>query len=199
VAFDELHELLLNMRTCVDHLFGLSMLLRRVRPRGRVRPLDAFQSSTNSHRDIVTVIDKFPKLKQTPWLAERLGRATDQRRQFFSYRQQHRAKLGNVSKRSENLSGEDSATVGPVTTVATTFEEHDEGPSDPRDARLDRLSVVTAGTSFVSDFDEAGQMGRHIPELSDMTLDGVQLEYNEPFECPYCRTIQTCTSRLMWK
>lgn len=200
-AFDELQELLLNMKTCVDHLFGLSVLIRRLRPRGRVRPLNAFQTSTNSHRDIVTVKDKFPKVRQIPWLAQRLGRATDQRRQFFAYRQQHRSQLSTISKRSENIIGEDSATVEAATTVATTFEEGDDarGPLEPRDAHLDRLSVVTTATSFVSDFDESGQMGRHIPELPDMTLDGVQLAYNEPIECPYCRTIQTVTSRLAWK
>lgn len=200
-AFDELHELLLNMKTCVDHLFGLSMLIRRLRPRGRVRPLNAFQPSTNSHRDIVTVTDKFPKVRQIPWLAERLGRATDQRRQYFAYRQQHRVQLGTISKRTENLIGENTATLEAATTVATTFEEGDDagGPSEPRDVHLDRLSVVTTATSFVSDFDESGQMGRHIPELPDMTLDGVQLAYDQPIECPYCRTIQTFTNRLTWK
>lgn len=200
-AFDELHELLLNMKTCVDHLFGLSMLIRRLRPRGRVRTLNVFQPSTNSHRDIVTVTDKFPKVRQIPWLAERLGRATDQRRQFFAYRQQHRAQLGTISKRSEHLIGEDNAILEAATTVATTFEEGDDarGPSEPRDVHLDRLSVLTTATSFVSDFDESGQMGRNIPELPDMTLDGVQLAYDEPIECPYCRTIQTFTSRLTWK
>lgn len=48
-------------------------------------------------------------------------------------------------------------------------------------------------------FDDSGQMGRRIPELPSMALNGVKLGYGEPFECPYCRTIQSCTNRLNWK
>jgi hypothetical protein len=163
------------------------------------RQLSSFKLSDDSHRDIVTVTDKFPKLRQMPWLADRLGRATDQRRQFFAYRQQHRGQLENISNRKEYLSGNDNATLGAATTLATTFEESNDGPSEPPDVHLDRLSVVTTATSFVSDFDDSGHMDRYIPELPDMILDGVPLGYDEPIECPYCRTTQTFTSRLTWK
>lgn len=195
---DELHELLLNMKTCIDHLFGLSMLIRRLRPRGRFRQLSSFQSSANCHRDIVTVMDKFPKVRLTPWLADRLGRATDQRRQFFAYRQHHREQL-STSKTPENFSGGDNTTLEAATTIATTFEGDDDWPLESRDGQLDRRSIATAATSFVSNFDDSGQMGRHIPDLPDMTLDGVQLGYGESVECPYCRTIQSFTNRLTWK
>lgn len=199
LVLDELHELLLNMKECIDHIFGLSMLIRRLRPRGKFGQLSLFQASADNHRDIVTVIDKFPKAKQAPWLAERLGKANDQRRQFFSYRQQHRGQLGNIAKSEEFSSGNDNATLRAATTVATTFEESGSGPSKPQDIELDQKSVVTAATSFVSDFDDRGQMGRHVPELPDLTLDGVQLGYNELLECPYCRTIQSITDRVAWK
>lgn len=187
------------MKTCVDHLFGLSILIRRLRPKGKFGQISSFQPSANSHRDVVTVIDKFPKAKQTPWLADRLGRVNDQRRQFFTYRQHHRGHLGIKSKRHEVLSADDNVTLEAATTVATTFEEGDGGSSEPRDIQLDQKSVITTGTSFVSDFDGSGQMGRRVPDLPDMTLDGVQLGYNELIECPYCRTIQSFTDRLTWK
>lgn len=205
MVVDELHELILNMKACIDHLFGLSMLIRRLRPRGKFRQLTSFQSSITAQRDIVTIIDKFPKTKETLWLADRLGRATDQRRQFFTYRQQHRSQLGNVSKRKGTLESDDSITLGAATTVATTFDEGNDSNAsqsrlfEPGDLQLDRGSLITSATSFVSDFDDSGHMGRRIPELSDMTLDGVQLDYNEPIECPYCRTIQTFTNRQTWK
>lgn len=203
---DEVHELLLNMKSCIDHLFGLSLLIRRLRARGKFRQLSSFRSSAIHQRDIVTVMDKFPKAKQTPWLAEKLGRATDQRRQFFMYRQEHRRRLGNMSK-AKGSSGGDDITLETATTIATTFEEGaDYSPSQPRQSspksaglQTDRRSIVTAATSFVSDFDSSGEMGRHIPELREMILDGVQLDYDEPAECPYCRTIQTFTNRLSWK
>lgn len=198
-VLDELHELLLNMKTCVDHLFGLSILIRRLRPKGKFGQLSSFQPSINSHREIVTVIDKFPKAKQTPWLAHRLGRANDQRRQFFTYRQQHRGHLGIRSKRQEVSSANDSATLEAATTIATTYEEGNGGPSEPRDIQPDQKSVITTATSFVSDFDDSGKMGRRVPELPDMTLDGVQLGYNKLIECPYCRTIQSFINRLKWK
>lgn len=198
-VFDELYELIMNMKTCIDHLFELSMLIRRLRPRGRIRQLSSFQPSTSLNRDIVTITDKFPKARETPWLAVRLAPAVDQRRQFFAYRQQHRGRLGKTSKDTEAGSRDDNATLGAATTVATTFEESDDGPSEPRDAHLDRKSVVTAATSFVSDFDESGQMGRRIPELPDMYLEGIHLGYGASIECPYCRTIQSFTDRLTWK
>lgn len=195
---DELHELILNMTTCIDHLFGLSILIRRLRPRGRFGQLSSFQPSPDSRRDIVIIIDKFPKAKQTPWLAERLGRANDQRRQFFAYRQQHREKLGTESERQEALSDNDDATLRAATTVATTFEESDGGLSE-RDTQLDQRAVTTAATSFVSDFDDSGQMGRRIPRLPDMTLDGIQLDYDKSIECPYCRTIHSFRDHFTWK
>lgn len=199
LVLDELHELLLNMKTSIDHLFGLSILIRRLRPKGKIGEISSFQPSPDHHRDTVTVIDKFPKTKQALWLAERLGSANDQRRQFFAYRQQHRGQLNIKSKRQEVLSGNDDVTLRAATTVATTFEDGDGGPSETRDNELDRRSVITTATSFVSDFDDRGQMGRHVPELPDMTLDGVQLGYEELIECPYCRTIQSFTDRLTWK
>lgn len=187
------------MKACVDHLFGLSILIRRLRPKGKFCHLSSFQPSINIHRDIVTVVDKFPKAKHTPWIADRLGRANDQRRQFFAYRQQHRRHLGTESKRQEGLSANDNATLEAVTTIATTFEEGDGGPSEPLDIQLDQKSVISTATSFVSDFDDSGHMGRRVPELPDMTLDGVKLGYNEFIECPYCRTIQSFMNRLKWK
>lgn len=198
-VLDELYELHLNMKTCIDHLFGLSILIRRLRPKGKFGQLSSFSPSTNNHRDVVTVLDKFPKAKQTPWLADRLGRANDQRRQFFTYRQQHRGHLDIKSKRQDVSSANDNAALEAATTVATTFVEGDGGPSEPRDIQLDQKSVITTATSFVSDFDDSGQMGRRVPELPDMTLDGVWLGYNELIECPYCRTIQLFTDRLTWK
>lgn len=187
------------MKTCIDHLFGLSILIRRLRPRGKFGQLSSFQPSISSHRDIVTVTDKFPKAKQTPWLAERLGKANDQRRQFFAYRQQHRGHLGTKPERQEILPANDNATLEAATTVATTFEEGNGGQSEPRDIQPDQKSVITTATSFASDFEDSGQMGRRVPELSDMTLDGVQLGYNDLIECPYCRTIQSFTDRVTWK
>ena len=60
-------------------------------------------------------------------------------------------------------------------------------------------SAITSVTSFLSIGDEGQAIGEAIPDLSDMVLDGVHLEYEEPFECPYCRTIRCVSDRGEWK
>ncbi|KAK1655852.1 hypothetical protein BDP81DRAFT_388736 [Colletotrichum phormii] len=60
-------------------------------------------------------------------------------------------------------------------------------------------SVYTVATSFANTVVEGDQLGRAIPQLTDMWLGGKQLGYNEPIECPYCRTIQIIRDRYHWK
>ena len=162
----------------------------------------------NISPDISYVVDRFPKAKQSPWLAKRLGNATAQRRQMIQYRRLHRDRL---AKRKENtnrpLDGNDTATIAgtaAASTIATTFiveqggtggsinggaEEHDIG---------ERMTILTSATSFLS-IGEDENIGRRIPDLFNMTLDGVRLQYGVAFECPYCRTIQRAANRHEWK
>ncbi|RYP78484.1 hypothetical protein DL771_000437 [Monosporascus sp. 5C6A] len=148
--------------------------------------------------------DKFPKAKQKPWLVRRLGNATARRRRDIQYRQTHRTALAKQQDEQATMS-DDSHTVTTglstnVTTVATTFEEQPRDlPEFELPQAVNRLSVMTSATSFVSNFEEEANMGRRVPDLSNMILDGVQLEYGQPFECPYCRTIQMAAYRLEWK
>ncbi|KAM5378123.1 hypothetical protein ACJZ2D_004581 [Fusarium nematophilum] len=193
----ELQQLLLNLSSSLNHLFGLSVLIRRMRPKGRIRGLD---DAPENPRDVVTVTDKFPRVRQRTWLAQRLGNAIGQRRQYFEYRQQHRQRLASHGS-EKNISLDDGEPgVDAATTIATTFEENLDGePSAARQLLLDRRSIFTAATSLVSDYDENQEMGRRIPDIPDMVLDGLQLDYGIPVECPYCRTIQTFANRLEWK
>ncbi|KAM5349250.1 hypothetical protein ACJ41O_005757 [Fusarium nematophilum] len=168
-----------------------------MRPKGRIRGLD---DAPENPRDVVTVTDKFPRVRQRTWLAQRLGNAIGQRRQYFEYRQQHRQRLASHGS-EKNISLDDGEPgVDAATTIATTFEENLDGePSAARQLLLDRRSIFTAATSLVSDYDENQEMGRRIPDIPDMVLDGLQLDYGIPVECPYCRTIQTFANRLEWK
>lgn len=137
--------------------------------------------------------DRFPKAKSNLWLARRLGNNISKQRKIIQYRQEHRASL---AKESEQPGVGDTATV-----VATTYHEIDNlelSDQVPKGVSSSGMSAFTSATSFQSLGDEEG-MGRPIPDLSDMTLDGVQLEYGEPFECPYCRTIQVAANRYEWK
>jgi hypothetical protein len=191
----ELDELILSIHSAISHLFGLSILIRRQRPRGRLPTLDSFTPLENSP-DISNVIDKFPKVKSSPWLARRLGNEVTRRREHIRYRQFHRESLAREQLAHRDI--RDTTTVADTVT-ATTFQEADHSgvvPQTQQDVPSGRLSVLTSATSFLS-LEE--NMGRRIPDLSDMTLDGVQLEYGEPFECPYCRTIQEAKNRSEWK
>lgn len=62
---NELDELLLSISSSISHLFSLSMLIRRQRPKGRLPALDNFTPAESSP-DITNVTDKFPKSKELP-------------------------------------------------------------------------------------------------------------------------------------
>lgn len=197
----ELDELFLNLSSSLDHLFGLSMLIRRMRPKGRLRNLE---HAPEDPRDVVTVMDKFPKLKHQTWLARRLGNAIGQRKQYFVYRQEHRQRLASRKQIDHEVSGDQMPGAETATTIATTFEEEGSegvtgGNSTVMEPEFDRRSIFTSATSFVSDYDDNQEMGRRIPDLPDMVLDGAKLDYGLPIECPYCRTIQRFRNRLEWK
>ncbi|KAH7232666.1 hypothetical protein B0J15DRAFT_409016, partial [Fusarium solani] len=181
----ELEQLMLNLHSSINSLFSLSTLIRRRRPRGRLPKPDGFVLLENSP-DIKHVEDKFPKVRRTPWLAQRLGNAISQRRQMIQYRQSHRDRLAAVTP-------ENNAEAAPSQiseTVATTYEERAQSEAGgPRDRR----SMFTSATSFISSY--GNDLGRRIPDLPDMVLEDVQLGYGEPIECPYCRTIQVLANR----
>jgi hypothetical protein len=86
----DLQELALIVAFSINHLFGLSVLVRRTRPKGRFRSPD---KPIESPRDAVTVADNFPKAREQERLAQYLGNAIGRRQLFFNYRQQHRKRL----------------------------------------------------------------------------------------------------------
>jgi len=168
------------------------MLIRRQRPRGRLPELEDF--ALESSPDISYLTDKFPKAKSNLWLARRLGNNISRHRRLIQYRQHHRESLAK-----RDIKGSDHADT--ATIVATTFHEGEKSSGTHQtlqDADSSRMSIFTSATSFLS-LEDGTTTGRSIPDLSDMTLDGVQLDYGEPFECPYCRTIQNVMNRYEWK
>ncbi|KPM41492.1 hypothetical protein AK830_g5087 [Neonectria ditissima] len=191
----ELEDLLRSIHSSVNHLYGLSVLIRRQRPRGRLPNLEKF-TSFEASPDISNVTDKFPKAKDTPWLARRLGNAITRRRQIIQYRQDHRQRLAaQVPDDPAEAPGADTSE-----TVATSFEEGDAGERESISGpSRERHSIFTSATSYLSAYDENGEMGRRIADLSEMVLDGVRLGYDRAFECPVCRVIQNVANRSEWK
>ncbi|VUC31853.1 unnamed protein product [Clonostachys rosea] len=194
-----LEELLMGLHSSISNLFSLAMLIRRDRPKGR--RLDARRLVlVDKTADITYVEDRFPKLRQKPWLAQRLGEAISYRREFIRYRQAHRQKLQTRS--DLYTSNEDSKT------LATTFKEVDWNggqnvPSsqgnvmEPVNRIREDKSIFSAGTSYVSAETTTSEL--RIPDLSNMILDGIRLDYGQHIECPYCRTVQQPLDRHTWK
>ena len=189
----ELAELFLNIHSTISHLFELSMLIRRDRPRGRIGSYRQGQSATNNRPDIVNATDKFPTLHHRRWLAERLGNLVAQRREYIRYRQSHRRDLAHYSVPDQD------PTESRTTTKATTFNEVIGHDSPIEMSSVETRSLVSVTTSFATTSEGVGGSGRKIPELADMWLDGNQLGYNTYIECPYCRTIQIIRDRRDWK
>ncbi|KAK7417458.1 hypothetical protein QQX98_004578 [Neonectria punicea] len=107
-------------------------------------------------------------------------------------------RLISVSERDDSTVELGAADAGE--TVATSFEEgetaHHESKPGPS---TEKRSIFTSATSYLSIYDDDGNMGRSIIDLSDMVLDGVRLGYDRDFECPFCRTIQNVANRSEWR
>lgn len=191
----ELDELLASIQASVDRLFRLSMLIRRSRPRGR-QPTETGALGVDPSMDIRHVEDKFPKVKEAEWLAERLGMAIAKRRAFICYRQLHHQRL---TEQSQDLAEDSKARSRRApSTIATTYEEGSIN-IEQHAAKLLEPSIITTATSFATAFgaDENGDL--RVPDLTRLEFHGIQLKYFSTFDCPFCRTIQTVSSEREWR
>ncbi|CAI6047217.1 unnamed protein product [Clonostachys chloroleuca] len=175
----------MGLHSSISNLFSLAMLIRRDRPKGR--RLDSRRLvSLDKTADIIYVEDRFPKLRQTPWLAQHLWEAISYSREYICYRQTHRQRL----QRTTDLSAPNDDTQ----TLATTFKEN---RMDSANESYENQSVFSAGTSHVSTGTNTSEL--RVPDLSNMILDGIRLDYGQYLECPYCRTVQKPLDRHEWK
>ncbi|KAK2008317.1 hypothetical protein LZ32DRAFT_459989 [Colletotrichum eremochloae] len=193
----EINELFNNIQSCITYLFTLSTLLRRSHPRGRTSQQGSQSSQSDPRPFITNAKDKFPKLKQSPWLAERIGQRTARQMDYIRYRQNHRAKLARV-----DVGLIQDELTERATTKATSFHDTiaaSDSIKKPASGSSREESIYTVATSFAQTAVGDTYSGRIIPQLTDMWLDGRQLGYGEPVECPYCRTIQIIKDRYHWK
>ncbi|KAK2003846.1 hypothetical protein LX36DRAFT_565467 [Colletotrichum falcatum] len=194
----EINELFNNIQSCITYLFTLSTLLRRSHPRGRTSQQGPQTPQSDPGPLVTNAKDKFPKLKQSPWLAERIGQRTARQMDYIRYRQSHRTRLARVDvgpPRQDELAER-------ATTKATSFHDTIAVPDSikqPASGSTREESMYTVATSFAQTAVGDTSSGRIIPQLTDMWLDGRQLGYGQPVECPYCRTIQIIKDRYHWK
>ncbi|KAJ4197281.1 hypothetical protein NW759_016331 [Fusarium solani] len=187
----ELKELALDVRSSITDLFRYSMFLRRQQPRGREAPTGAELRALDASLDVRHTTDMFPKLKDRPWLAERIGNAIAQRREYIRFRQRHQQPS---AERLTHAPGCETAS-----TKATTYKETDGSgvlPEEPQDAS--GPSIRTNATSFVTVFNNDGTGGLPILDLERLIFKNVQLKYGEYIECPFCRTIQKLHNTSEW-
>ncbi|KAK8090678.1 hypothetical protein PG994_000183 [Apiospora phragmitis] len=151
-------------------------------------------SNIDPSLDIRHLRDNFPKARDSGWLVTRLGTCNTQRRDAIKYRQLHRSKLANQRDEQSfrEVVGDDPST------IATTLEAGD--PSAAMEEMMpDRHTLRTVATSFASIIpdDNSGELS--VPQLTNLILDGIELQYDDEIECPFCRTIQLFTKPSEWK
>lgn len=194
----ELAELFINIRYCITHLFTLSTLIRRDRPGGRTGRHATQPAESDAGPDITYTKDKFPKLRQSPWLAERIGKCINQQRYYIRYRQKHRKKLAKP-KGTRVTDGASEVFSANATTKATSFNEQILTTEEAGNLTIPEGSAKSVATSFDTTVFTGDATGRRIYQLTDIWLDGLQLGYNQHIECPYCRTIQFIKNMSHWK
>ncbi|KAM7203212.1 hypothetical protein V8F20_004154 [Naviculisporaceae sp. PSN 640] len=195
---NELNDLFLSIKSSIDTLFRLSMLLSRHRPKGRLPHSgrdDDKGPPPSDPIDVTHICDLFPSIREKPWLVKRIAEAMSRRRRYIKYREKHRRSLATVEDMGRIGDENEPESTG---TIATTFVD---GEKAEFHTKAEVKTTLTSATSFISnvnDEDEEGP-GTAIPDLRHMRMYGRELRYGEPFECPLCRTIQSVADRKEWK
>ncbi|KAK4145085.1 uncharacterized protein C8A04DRAFT_27082 [Dichotomopilus funicola] len=170
----------------VDCLFRLAITIRNPAPH------DHFKSrvgtdlvSVYEQWDIEHIREKFPNA--LPELAERLGKATARRRQYFKYREEHVGELAEGLDTAEVVEGDGG---DKATTKASSIPNYlKESHAIDNFAEVDAESNISRTSYAVS---TASETQLRVPPLPEESSDG-------PFQCPYCRTIVSINTRHDWK
>lgn len=167
---------------CINFLFRLSMLIRKLSPRDRFKK--ALQSSDLAFPDsfdIDYVRNKYSKLANSP-LSTRFGSGIAKRRNFIRYCREHRSRLG-----MEGTDIPDVADTELLSSKATTFAPPPNLDLTSQEEEGDTFSLASASTMATS--------------LSNLTLPSLVdlAPTNQPFECPICFTIQSFQNEKSWK
>ena len=180
------------------------MVIRERRPRGKLPALkpDSSDADTYLQIDQNHITDKYPKTKQFPWLVERLVNSLAKRRDYIRDRQRHMKGLKSpVNLEEDNQSVVDREKA--PSTIATTFVDPAIAPLPPpvlvEEPRVRPLSIAWSTVTTLATRPGAdGDDEFYVPDLSDLVFNGVQLQYNELVECPFCRGIVEMRNYADW-
>lgn len=212
----ELAQLFLAVTGAITSLYMLSITIRNPTPRDRYAKAASLMPYEVSY-DIGHVYEKYPHVRSTPWLMDKVGRAITRRREFLRYREKHREKLATDirpidmgerngqadTRRIASLSAPQTLTEGPVVRVEARSVSHSQLAStkattyvaDLNDEALDtRSNAGRSETSYVTSIaEESSDSMRQIPDPPKESANSM------PFECPYCYTILTVKNAKHWK
>jgi hypothetical protein len=204
----EVRELFLALSGSVTRLFKLSMVIRNPTPRDRYERLASIEP-LSSFLDVQHVREKFPEVEKRWWLAERLGKANTQRRDYFRYRRKHKERLAREAEE------EHERRLNEQTGPAEKQDSQDIKSTLRRRQAESSLGSTTASTylppsTSIKELEESSDTGQsetsYATSVEEDNFKALRVppppaEFNDrlPFECPYCYTIQSPTSRQAWK
>lgn len=195
----ELHK---AVNSSITSLFKFSMFIRNPVPRGKYKSSEHLFPIDPSF-DIDRVWQKFPDVRQRPWLAERLGRAITRRREYLRYRQEHHHKLASVGDSGKQDIVDEEEQTAPSTEPTTFVPDPDTTIHQISDLNHDEIferaseaSLTSFATSLSADSDA---QKLRVPKPPKICSNGMVFKYGEPFECPYCYTIHIVNDYRDWK
>lgn len=168
----------------VNCLLRLSMTISNPTPHDQFKSKAGMDAVKYYERwNLQHVGEKFPSAEHM--VAKRLAKAMAQRRQYFTYREEHTNRL------AEGLDGIEPGEQ--LTTIASSIPEHLKDGSNVTTndlAGLDDGRSETSGTSYTPSSPDS----RHprVPPIPKEYADG-------PFKCPFCHTIIAVDTRSAWK
>lgn len=180
----EIEKSLHYINHVVNCLLRLSMTIANPTPHDQFKCKAGMDAVKYYERwNLQHVGEKFPSAEHM--VAKRLAKAMAQRRQYFTYREEHANRL------AEGLDGAEAGEHS--TTIASSLPEHLKDGSNVTTndlAGLDDGRSETSGTSYTPSSPDSYHP--RVPPMPKEYADG-------PFKCPFCHTIIAVDTRSAWK
>ena len=209
----ELQQLCQAVKNSITSLLKLSIAIRKYATRDDYSR-SASENPIDNSFDINHVRQKHPCAES--WLVSRLGKANARRRQYLSYRERHRQKLSQEARTplGDVESGKEAKEEGEATLPIRSTSMMEDGPSNLGGTTTSIVLTQTTATTYVAatvqDIDQSSDPGRSETsyatnqtenDIGDLRVPPPpkESEDEQPFECPYCFTIQTIKGDRAWK
>ena len=185
----ELQQIFLDISQVINLLYKVSMTVRNSTPHDRYLKSAEIDMSWFLPFAVNHIQEKFPSAKE--YLIQRLAKGIVCRRQYLEYRKIHRTKLAKPEARTLDYQvgaiaiSEKTPTVITDTTASAYVEPRARSVQDTE--ILDEASETTLGSLGSED------TRLHIPSMPKEALG------QEPFECPYCWTIDAVENTHAWR